>query len=288
LILARDNQAAGKPLVLDLNTNEDLFGVGDLDFGVAGGLRAGYRARMCDCTSWEFGYLGVFNQTASKGVELTGSLMLPGDLGLQVNNFFGAEDVDVRYSSDLHSFEANLVHCCCCYDGCGGGRSLEWLAGFRYINFDEEIGINSFDPLEGTTEYGVEAENHLYGAQLGARARRCRGRWNWEVTGKAGIYANDMEQHQDPIIDFPGFVFRTGRGSDETGVAFVGDLNFSAIYQLDRVWGLRVGYNLIWIEGIALAPDQLDFTNAPDSGTELHDGGGVFLHGVNVGVEGRW
>ena len=63
-----------------------------------------------------------------------------------------------------------------------------------------------------------------------------------------------MEQHQAPIIDFPGFVFRTGRGRADTDVAFVGDLNFSIIYQLNRVWGLRTGYNLIWLEGVALRP----------------------------------
>jgi hypothetical protein len=53
------------------------------------------------------------------------------------------------------------------------------------------------------------------------------------------------------------------------------------------VWGLRTGYNLIWIEGLALAPDQLDFSNTGDD-AELQDGGGVFLHGVNIGLEGRW
>ncbi len=124
-------------------------------------------------------------------------------------------------------------------------------------------------------------------AQLGARLRRCHCRWNWEATGKAGIYGNDMEQIQAPIIDFPDFEFRSGQGSDDGGVAFVGDLNLTGIYQLNRIWGLRVGYNLIWIEGVALAPDQLDFTNTPDSGSDLDGDGGVFLHGVNVGFEAR-
>ncbi|MCI0331735.1 MAG: BBP7 family outer membrane beta-barrel protein [Planctomycetes bacterium] len=288
LILGRDNQSDGQPLVLDLNTNEVLFSTGDLDFDWAGGLRLGYGTRICNCWAIEFGYLGVFDNSASAGVELEDSLMLPGDLGLQVNNFFGADEVDLQYESDLHSFEANLVRCCCCCDCAGHCRSIEWLAGFRYLNFDEDFSISAFDSAEGTTEYAVETDNHLYGAQVGSRYRRCRGAWSWEATGKAGIYGNDMEQSQDPIIDFPAFVFRPGRESDDTDVAFVGDLNFTAVYQLTDIWGLRMGYNLIWIEGVALAADQLDFTNTPDSGTELEDGGGVFLHGVNVGAEARW
>jgi hypothetical protein len=286
LILERNNRSDDRPLVFDLNTDEELLTVGDLDFDWSGGLRIGYGIRTRGCWAWEFGYLGVFDHSASAEVELEDSLMLPDDLGLQVNNFFAADEVDVEYESDLHSTEANLVHCCCCRDCCGG-RSVEWLVGFRYLNLGEELDITAFDSEESTTEYSVETENRLYGAQIGTRLRRSRCRWSWEATGKAGIFGNDMKQSQDPIIDFPDFEFRSRQSSSESDVAFVGDLNLTAIYQLTRVWGLRTGYNLIWIEGLALAPDQLDFSNTGDD-AELQDGGGVFLHGVNIGLEGRW
>lgn len=288
LILERDNQADDRPLVFDLNTDEELLDTGDLDFDWTGGVRIGYGIRTCGCWAWEFGYLGVYDHSAAADVELEDSLMLPDDLGLQVNNFFAADEVDIQYESDLHSTEANLVRCCCSYcDCCGRGRSVEWLFGFRYLNLNEELDITAFDSEESTTEYGVETENRLYGAQIGTRLRHCKRRWSWEATGKAGIFGNDMKQSQDPIIDFPDFEFRSQQSSSESDVAFVGDLNLTAIYQLNRVWGLRTGYNLIWIEGLALAPDQLDFTNTGDD-AELQDGGGVFLHGVNIGLEGRW
>jgi hypothetical protein len=109
-----------------------------------------------------------------------------------------------------------------------------------------------------------------------------------ETTAKAGVYANDMEQSQAPIIDFPNFYFRSGRDSDDTEVAFVGDLNFTVIYQFCELWGFRVGYNLIWLDGVALAANQLDFSNTPDSGTKLDSDSYVFLHGVNLGLETRW
>jgi hypothetical protein len=45
----------------------------------------------------------------------------------------------------------------------------------------------------------------------------------------------------------------------------------------------------MWIEGLALAPDQLDFNfAAADGGAQLNAGGGLLLHGANVGVEARW
>jgi hypothetical protein len=286
LILDRNNRSANQALVLDLNTDEVLLSAGDLDFDWSGGLRVGYGSRLCHCWSWEAGYLGYFQNSADAGVALDDSLTLPGDLGLQVNNFFGVDDVGVRYASEVHSAEANVV-CCCASMGCSS-RSVEWLAGFRYLNLNELAAISAFDSAEGTTAYQVRTRNNLYGGQLGARTRHCRGCWNLEATGKAGIFGNDMEQLQSPIIDFPNFQFRESRSSSDGDVAFVGDLNFTAIYQLTRVWGVRTGYNLIWIEGVALAPDQLDFTNTTGSGTGLFADSGVFLHGVNVGLEARW
>jgi hypothetical protein len=136
--------------------------------------------------------------------------------------------------------------------------------------------------------YSVDTENNLYGGQLGGRFRRCSGPFSLESTAKAGVFANDMEQTQAPIIDFPNFVFRGWRTADDTDVAFVGDLNFTVIYHLCDLWGLRAGYNLIWLEDVALATNQLDFSNTPASGRTLDNDGGVFLHGVNLGIETRW
>ena len=151
-----------------------LLNTGELDFDWTGGVRLGYGTRVCGCVSVEFGYLGVYDLSASDGVELADGLMLPGDLGLQVNNFFGADTVDVDWSSDLNSLEANLVCCCCCYDGCCGGKSWEWLAGLRFLSFDEEIGIAAFDPAEGTTVYSVDTDNDLFGPQVGAQPAKPR------------------------------------------------------------------------------------------------------------------
>ena len=71
-------------------------------------------------------------------------------------------------------------------------------------------------------------------------------------------------------------------------VSFIGDINLSAIYRLTDIWGIRAGYNLIWIDGLALAPNQFDFANVAGAGTGLSSGGGIFMHGANLGLEARW
>ncbi len=145
--------------------------------------------------------------------------------------------------------------------------------------------------MDGGTEegaYDIRTANHLYGVQIGARLRRSPNRFGWEATGKAGIFGNDAHQEQS-VVDFPDFPIRPTVSSSGSGVAFVGEANLSALYRLTNVWNLRAGYNAVWIEGVALAPDQLDFNFAASpSGDQLHRGGGTFLHGVNIGLEANW
>ena len=67
-----------------------------------------------------------------------------------------------------------------------------------------------------------------------------------------------------------------------------GDFNLTAIYQINSVWGARLGYNLIWIEGVALAPGSARFHEYREQWSGISTDGGVLLHGVNAGLEARW
>ncbi|MCA9246452.1 MAG: BBP7 family outer membrane beta-barrel protein [Planctomycetales bacterium] len=279
-------------LVNDVNTTNTLISSGDLNFSAAGGFRVG--AGFCLCNGWtlEAQFLGGLNHVATSRVTGVNNLALPGDLGLSVNNFFLADEVDVRYESNLNSPEINFVCCCCCCDNscCGSGvcDSCEYFVGLRYIDFSEELAIRSNDLQEGISTYRVRTYNNLYGGQIGLRRRRCWGRWSLEGTGKAGIYANDASQVQDPIYDFPNIQYRSRREAEDTVAAFAGELNLSGIYHINDIWGIRGGYNLLWIEGVALAPDQLDFTDTALSGTTIDTNGSVFFHGASIGLEARY
>jgi hypothetical protein len=47
---------------------------------------------------------------------------------------------------------------------------------------------------------------------------------------------------------------------------------------------VMAGYNLLWLDGIALAPDQLDFRVTSDAGEHLDQDGEVFFHGWSLGL----
>jgi hypothetical protein len=288
LILQRNISGSGIPLAVDSTTGDPLLTTNDLDFPFAGGVRAYVGHRFCCCWAWELGYFGLFDANASTSV--TGDLALPGDLGAATNVFFGADRFDIDYTSRLHGAEFNFVCCCQCCKPCSSHQSsVEWIYGFRYLRVDEQLTIAA-ERLEvgglETGNYEVRASNDLYGGQFGVRLRHCRGPWSVEGTGKIGLFGNDANMNQT-VTDFPDFVVRQTSSSD-TDLALLGELNLSLIRQVSDHWYVRGGYNLIWIDGIALAPDQLDFSLSSTSGTTIDDDNTMFLHGVNVGLEARW
>ena len=323
LFMKQDPQFTRQPIIVSQtfgsNTTPTLLSTSDLDMNFDPGLQATVGMRLCGCWALEFEYFGLFGGNASAGTvrPVGGFITFP--TGAFGNVFANMSAVQVNYSSSVQSFAVNLPCCCGCCDeccdecgcgqvgdecscgkvgnrcGCGqvGYRSFEWFAGFRYLNISQRLGIlaqavafPSASLEEGT--YDISTTNNLFGAQLGARLRRLWGRFGWEATGMAGVFGN-AEQETQSVTDFPNFPLRPTVSTSGGEVAFVGEINLSALYRLTDVWILKAGYNLMWIDGLALAPDQLDFNFATSpSGNQLQNGGAMFLQGVNVGLEARW
>lgn len=165
------------------------------------------------------------------------------------------------------------------------------FGGFRYINFSDRVNISTQRIVGGGVEdaaYNTRTNNNLYGSQLEARLRRNSGRFGWDASGFSGIFGNDASQTQT-VTDFPNFAIRPTLSSHDGGVAFVGGGNLSGLYSLNNVWNFKAGYSALWIDGLALAPNQLDYDFASaQGGSALDNSGGMLLHGVNVGLEANW
>jgi hypothetical protein len=306
-----------RPIVVDPNVGVTYLSSSNLDSGFDPGLRAMFGARLCNGLAIEVGYFGLYQEGYSlvQKPSDTSFLIFPGNLAGNV--FVNMNRVQADYSSSISSVELNFAACCgCCArtecaecGGCGGGQqacddcgpklacgrtrcsSLEWFAGIRYFDIGDNLNLDVQRLENGGVEngnYSVHATNHLIGAQLGARLRHTFNRFGWELAGKAGAYANDAAQTQY-VLDFPNFPLRPETSAQSTVTAFVGEINISGIYRLTDVWSAKAGYNVIWIEGVALAADQLDFNFATSpSGNQLYPHGGLLLHGVNLGLEARW
>lgn len=305
LFLQRDNATSGAVIAeQDVGGQlQPLFTTQSLQAATAPGVRLFYGELGPDNVGWEVGYLGVYGMFGSADRTDPDNLAVPGVLGQTVPGWSTADEIRPTYASSLNMAEFNLfTHCCetecpeetILWSRLGCGRSCvctNWLFGIRWAGLDEQADLNvrccEGDPF---TAYSVRTSSQFIGPQLGVRSRR---QWeNWAIEGwaKAMLAGTILNSSADPVTSSlaPGVIYREGRSLSRGGVGFIGDLNLSAVRRLTDTWWLRAGYNLIWLSGAALAPDQWDFTDTPTSGTTLVGGGGLFLHGANLGVEARW
>jgi hypothetical protein len=270
---------------------------------IGAGMRLFYGVHGRNRVGWEIGYTGVYGMFGDAQEEAAGQIQIPGGLGQSVHGWATANAVRPTYASSLNMFEANLFQHRSCRAGGPGSpfpwdrvndpycHSVSWLFGLRWAGLNESADLNvQTNPGEPFTSYSVSTNSQLFGPQIGLKGRR---QWdNWAVEGwaKTMLAGSFTSSTADPIFSSvsPASIIRPARATSDVDVGFVADLNYSLARRLGEHWWLRLGYNLIWVTGVALAPNQFDFTDTATSGTNLIGGSSVFLHGANLGLEARW
>jgi Putative beta barrel porin-7 (BBP7) len=287
VFLWRDNRSNTQPVVIDNTFGTTILNTqsAELDTGIGPEARIAWRTGKN--TAWILNYFSAFDFDGQAVASGAGNLAAPGSLGIAGIDWGFADQMRTHYSSDLHSAEIDYQWCpCCCCCNC---RHLALFGGFRFIDLDERYDITAVSGPD-TSYYRTHTRNELYGGQVGGRYRHCckdccHGMF-WEATGKAGCYGNAAEQDQ-LITDSDNTAVLRESVSHRSTIAFEGDANISIGWQICCSWAARFGYNAMWLNQVALAPDQLDF-NLASAGTGIHTSGDVFLHGINCSLEGRW
>ena len=193
---------------------------------------------------------------------------------------FIVTDAQARYTSAFYVGEINLRREW--FDG------LTLLAGFRMGELDEfygSYGLGARSPVPVSLD--VNTFNHLYGFQLGAdwEFYNMGGPLRLNALCKAGIYANAATQSIRQID--------TG-STDETlsatrdQAAFIGEAGLAATYQVTRRLAFRASYQAVWLEGVALAPEQISATNFTAGTATVDTHGGIFYYGGGLGLEYRF
>lgn len=199
--------------------------------------------------------------------------------------FDTANVMSVSYDSRLHVADMNYVRYC-------GQAAL--LLGVRYVYEAEEFNLLAQDlsapRVFGVGQYLITTRNNLFAPQVGARYTEPLSSRAWaSATIKTALGINDAREHHflaDNLGSNQAVVIRDFH-PHFTSTAFVGQLEFMAYWNVAGPVYLRAGYEMLWIEGIALAPDQFDTRTRPDSGSRIIPGN-LFAHGLVTGVELRW
>jgi len=283
LLLNRES-ARDRLLVADVPSLNPRITAADLDFDLEFGLRASAIWDRTPCVSWEFAYLRDDWDAAARATSPTGLSQISAGPGDAYN---WANDISVRYGTDLDSFEINRYR--------KMTDRFSWLAGFRAILLDESFLLVSVDENGGgpglaTGTYGIDTSNELLGFQVGGvYSRSLTDLLSFDGVLKAGVYYVES----DLSVDFtdegnfpnPPVAFQT---SDYT-TAFVGEIDLGLSCKLTRRLSVRGGLELLWIEGVALAPEQYQMNYAMISpATAINTGGGFLAYGGSVSLVGEW
>lgn len=245
----------------------------DFDFDWTAGIDASFVHRRWDNHGFELRYLTTGDWESDVAFPSTAT-------SLQINAATPIFAPDVTalmgvYESDLSTIELNYHHWIAPY--------ATGLIGIRYATLDDDLNV-LIDSAPTDFLYDAQTRNDLYGVQLGVLGGPRLGWWGLILTGdaKIGLYASDLRHRS--ALDTGAVVLRV-RDTHED-IAWLAEANVKAELPITRHLSLTGGYNVLWVDQVSIASDQLlqsDFF----SGTGQSVKGTALYHGALVALELR-
>ena len=278
LFLTRSNPRSAELVTDPVGT--PLINAADYHFGTATGIEFALTRHNVLGTCWDIE--AIYTVVDSWNASI-GTIHSPNGAVVRFITALGTLDpVDISstYRTDLHSIELNGKRPL--------GDRLTLIAGFRYLDLSEE-GLASIvgDPSLGDMPTSITAHNRLTGGQIGLDAKLlCCERFQLGSTIKAGVYNNDASNAASfTYLNVP--LTKTSNASANQ-TAFVGELGFMAVYDVTCRLSLRAGYRLMWIDGVALASNQIAVSDPDFNSAVVHTADTLFYHGATAGLEYRF
>jgi hypothetical protein len=261
-------------LVEDTVTGDALALAQNYNFNWNAGLDISAIRALGGSNSFELRYFGIDGWQATQDFTTSPIWNFPTDpplFGLGVANIHSV------YTSRLYSTEANLWH--------RSSDRLAWMLGFRWVQIHENL---TFDADFGGNQAVIadNVDNNLYGGQIGLgwQVYNGGGRFRVDSVFKAGIFGNSAD-NTFGVTQAIGPAF--GAGQSKGQVAFVGEIGLTGVYQWTDHIALRGGYQLLWVEGVALASDQLSAVDVL-AANGIDTTGGTLYHGALASIDFTW
>ena len=185
------------------------------------------------------------------------------------------------------------------------GGELTWMAGARYVRFDDEFAVDATGGNLAESAWDTTARNRIYGPEVGVRYIKQWGRFSLSTEGRfmAGVNNQDIRQYGELASELTGtsdnspantgvnglplLMHATAFASSEHLTEFTPLIEFrvEGHVQLTRLLSLKAGWTGIFMDGIARASDMVEYT-VPSMGILPGNNNlPVFIQGVNVGLE---
>jgi len=195
------------------------------------------------------------------------------------------------------------------------------ITGIRLANVNEDFRLKSGlrpgsvdkktgQPLQALAgDYVINTSNWLLGLNIGGELISQNEFYYWGLRGRAApclVFAN-MNQEAAGYNSNPNYPTRPGLNSTGTAIipvpfaqtpfsfadqdsqttaGFVGDLTLLAGWQIKPNFSLQVGYDFLWVAGMASAIKQFNLDQR--SSGRINTGGQTFYNGLSFGFNGSW
>lgn len=273
----------------------------------------------------EFTYWGMNTWLARRQVNATatltdsfsfpdpvtyGNLFTPFDAS--IGGFNRADEHYISYRSDIHNFELNarirprgrgdrmvLYPNGRWHRERQNGQFMSFLFGLRGASVDEVFGLFGRGTIlygavsnDVSGDYVIRSHNDMFGVQVGADLMFQSRLLSWGVRCKAAPMINYCDQSSRVVTNaaagdpYVAVDVDESRVAEKHDLALLGEVGVSASYKIRPHMVLHLAYDFIWITGVAMAPEQLDFGTTPT--LRLNDNGHLFYHGLSAGLECTW
>jgi hypothetical protein len=169
------------------------------------------------------------------------------------------------------------------------------IVGTRLATVNEDFSLTSTRPGTSTDEFGgryvINASNWLLGLNLGGELVSQNEFYYWGLRGRAAPALSFANTSQSAVginttTTGPEGVTNFSDEASRTGAGFIGDLTLFAGWQLSPNFSLQVGYDFLWVAGMATATRQFNLDNRDNNAIDV--GGQTFYNGVSFGFYGSW
>jgi hypothetical protein len=168
--------------------------------------------------------------------------------------------------------------------------------GPRLATVNEHFTLSSsrdgVSQSEFSGRYHIDAENWLLGMNIGGELISQNEFYYWGLRGRAApalTFASTAQQaagiNTTGIPQGPQTLAFTDEAT-RTAPGFIGDLTLMAGWNITPNFALQVGYDFLWVAGMATATRQLNLDNLDVNA--LDAGGQTFYNGVSFGFYGSW
>jgi hypothetical protein len=138
---------------------------------------------------------------------------------------------------------------------------------------------------------GTNTYNQFYGLQIGADigVYDMGGPLQINVMCKAGAFDNFAHQNYQRMVLTNGVVTaNTSLVGGRNQAAFLGEAGAVVTYALTKRLAFRASAEVIWLTGIALAPEQVTAVNLRTQRDTINTSGATFYYGGGAGLEYRF